>query len=756
MTTGNSRALSSAVRQLPPTPAVAYGSERDRPSFDIDLSAVLRTLWRQRWVVILCALMGVILAGLFGASIRPDFTSTAKVMLDSRETELTTSQAVLSALNPTDEVVESEIELIQSRSIRERVAYLLDLGLIMQARDQSKRHPLAERIEDWVGPINWNAPYELLPETVRNLLEEEEEPDEPISIKDQIDFLGSRISARQLGNTSVIAISATDFDPGFATELANLTASEYLALQVDWKTSATSDANTWLEDRIQELQQEISEKRVQLDRIRSAVGSVDESGSTLLARQQTMVNERLLDARSARIRLQTAVAEFEQKLAEQGPTALVSEIDSVVVSQLRVQVAALQQELAELSSVYGRQHPTYLDVSARLQSALSGIASEAEKELTRLRTELRAAGNEERELESELARYSERDQSLNDERTEISRLESEVASLQEVLDGYQSRYKETNEQASILRPDARIISQASRPDNPDPPSGKLILLVGFTLATALGLVLAYLRDMLDGTLRTGPDAERILNVPMVQAIPTVPKPFRDAPADYASAKPGSAYAESLRAVLLECVAGRRDSETARVLVTSAVAGEGKSSAAASMARLWSGAGLKVALVECDLRRPSLAHILRLGSGPGLVQFLEGNALPSDILRVDPVSDTTVVCAGSITHNSLSLLRSSQFAAFLSYLESNHQLIIIDSPPVVPLPDAQALAEHVDTAVFLCRWGRTKSAVAASGVRMLVRPAGPLVLAALSQVDMDKYKAYDSAYDQTEYSHYYAN
>jgi capsular exopolysaccharide synthesis family protein len=192
------------------------------------------------------------------------------------------------------------------------------------------------------------------------------------------------------------------------------------------------------------------------------------------------------------------------------------------------------------------------------------------------------------------------------------------------------------------------------------------------------------------------------------------------------------------------------------MVTSALAGEGKSSTAATMARMMARAGYKVCLVECDLRRPSLAAALRCSPQFGLLQFLERKAGLAEIIQQDPVTGMNVITAGGNADNSLFLLQSEEFRRLMTYLSTAHQLVIVDAPPVMPISDAQAIAESVDAVLYLCRWGSTPKATSAAGIRMLVRRGGAHVFAALSQVDTKAFAAYEQSYAPQGAGHYYSN
>ncbi len=743
---------------LPQMQSVAPPPETAR-AFEIDMLEVLRGVWRQRWTVVGVTALGTALAVGGSLLMSPVFTSYTSVMLETRRNQVFETQTVLSDLTPTVEVIETEIEMVRSRSIMERVALRLDLPALLAARDQAAEQQSFQeglrRVADlFLSKVMAMAPGELsLPRP--GAQPDAEAPGTPLD--DAVMFLAEKLETRQVGGTSVLDIGFSDTDRGFAARVANLFAEEYLTEQVAWKTQATDSANTWLQTQIAELQTEIGRKRAEYEELRSASGEIDIAGNSLSAQRQILTNERLLETRSERIRLETETASLRRLLAEAGPEQIAARVDSEVMSELRLEVSAAKRRLAELKSVYGTRHPLRLDAEAQLGQALRDVEVEAGRALASRKNALAAVRAEENQLQTALNRDGDAGRALGSQRSEIAALQSEIETMQTLLDGYLTRFNQTAEQHSIIRPDARVISAAVPSRYPSSPSRTTIVMLGFVGAGMLGMILGYLRDSTDRTLRSLGAAERALGVPVLGAIPALPgNARRQSPVDYAMQRPGSAFVESMRNMVVGIGLAQAASAPRSLMVTSALAGEGKSSTAASMARMMARAGYKVCLVECDLRRPRLSTVLRCSPGVGLLQFLEREAGLADIIQQDPVTGMSVITAGGTADNSLFLLQSEEFRRLMTYLTTGHQMVIVDAPPVMPIPDAQAIAELVDSVLYLCRWGATPKATSAAGVRMLVRRGGAHVFAALSQVDTKAFAAYEQSYSPQGADNYYTN
>ncbi len=744
-----------------PQPQPAPAPIEPPRAFEVDLVEVIRGIWRQRRSVLAVTCLGTVAAVAAAMLTTPVYTSYTSVMLETRRNQVFEAQAVLSDLTPTVEVIETEIEMVRSRAIMERVAMRAELPQVLTERERTAEDRPLQLALRWVEDVFLPRVLAMAPEELGRALpglpRDSRTAAEAVTLDDAVLFLADNLQARQVGGTAVLDIGFSDPDRVFAARIANLFADEYLQEQVAWKTQATDSANSWLEAQIAELQREIGRKRAEYERLRSETGELDNGANSLSAQRQILTNERLLQARGERIRLETEVASLRRLLAAAGPEQIASQVESPVMSELRLEVSAAKRRLAELGTIYGSRHPLLLDARAQLEQALRDVEVEAGRALASRENALAAIRSEEAQLQATLSRDSDAGRAMGSQRSSIAALQSEIETMQTLLDGYLTRFNQTAEQHSIIRPDARVISAAVPPRFPSSPSRATVVLIGFVAAGMLGMLLGYLRDATDRTLRSLGAAERTLGVPVLGAIPALPgNARRQAPVDYGVQCPGSAFVEGIRNLVVGIGLAQSATAPRTLLVTSAIAGEGKSSTAATMARLMARAGYKVCLVECDLRRPSLAATLRCSPRTGLLQFLQREAGLGDIIQQDPVTGMSVVTAGGTADNSLFLLQSEEFRRLLGYLSTGHQLVILDAPPVTPISDAQVVADLVDAVLYLCRWGSTPKATSAAGVRMLARRGGAQVFAALSQVDTRAFAAYEQSYAPQGAGNYYTN
>jgi capsular exopolysaccharide synthesis family protein len=240
------------------------------------------------------------------------------------------------------------------------------------------------------------------------------------------------------------------------------------------------------------------------------------------------------------------------------------------------------------------------------------------------------------------------------------------------------------------------------------------------LALALGLVIgvggAVLRETLDTSVKTPQALGEITDAPVLSAVPMDSRAKR-APLIIAGSA-GSVRAEALRQLRTNLQFVNVDQPARAVAVTSAVPGEGKSTTACNLAIVFAEAGKRVVLVDADLRRPKLAEYLGVEGALGLTNVLAGQASLDDALQQWGSSGVFVLPSGSIPPNPSELLGSRNMAALVASLRRGFDMVIIDTPPLLPVTDAALAATIVDGTMLVFRCGKTTATQARSAIDAL--------------------------------------
>lgn len=242
--------------------------------------------------------------------------------------------------------------------------------------------------------------------------------------------------------------------------------------------------------------------------------------------------------------------------------------------------------------------------------------------------------------------------------------------------------------------------------NPTPVEPRPLLNLGLALAVGLlaGVGLAVLREIRDTSVRTSQQLEKSAGVAVIGVIA-----FDD------SAKTSplivDSHAQSVRAEAFRQLRTNLDfvdvdSPARTIVITSSVPEEGKSSTATNLAVIFADAGRKVLLIEGDLRRPRVAQYLGIEGAVGLTNVLAGQVSLDDVLQPWGRGGLTVLPSGSIPPNPSELLGSNAMIQMLQVTAARFDIVLIDTPPLLPVTDAAVLAAHVDGAVLVVKHGTT--------------------------------------------------
>lgn len=249
-----------------------------------------------------------------------------------------------------------------------------------------------------------------------------------------------------------------------------------------------------------------------------------------------------------------------------------------------------------------------------------------------------------------------------------------------------------------------VVERAKLPTAPIAPRKKLMLLMGGFFGLAAGVGLAALREKLDTSVKAPDEISTATSAPVLGLIgfdsATPKRPL------VVHADPHSPNAEAFRQLRTNIRFVNIDSTMRSIIVTSAVANEGKSTVSSNLALALAQAGQRVVLVEADLRKPSIRQYMGIEGAAGLTNVLLGEAQLEDVLQPWGDGMLQVLPGGLIAPNPSELLGSSAMIEVIRRLEEMADLVIFDVPPLLPVTDAAVLGVNTDGAVIVVRSGST--------------------------------------------------
>ncbi len=705
---------------------------------EIDLRHYWRVIHSQRWNIVSLAVVISVVAALVVLAMRPVYQSSATLMIESQQANILSIEEVYGVGTANKEYFLTQFEILKSRELAQKVVENLDI----------RHHPDfdPDQQEPMFG-VDWRSwlPIELD-------LEPASEDDIVAGVVDK--FIAS-LSVSPVRNTQLVKVSFESYDPKLAAAVVNDLASVYIDSHLDAKLEATQKAATWLGERLEGLRVNLEEAEIKLQAYREQEELVDVSGvRTLVSRELDEVTQALVEARGRRAEAESVFTEV-RALSDQSPETLAS-VPAVLahslIQRLKEEEAEAERDVAELSKRYGPLHPKMIAAQSKLRAAVDNINKQVVRVVSGVQKDFQVASRSERALEAQLAKVKEQVRDINRKEFKLRELQRDVQTNRQLYDMFFTRIKETDEASGMEAAHARVVDQGIVPRKPVKPRKTLSVVLAFMSALVMGVLLAFLKDALDNTLKTPADVDERLHVPMLGALPKVSGVTKGSPLLPMVDGSQKVFAESVRTIRTGLLLSGIDTTHHITVVTSSVPGEGKSTLSLNLAAAL-GQMEKTLIIDADMRRPTMAKMCELPPNtPGLSNYIAGTEeLSSCVHRIEKLG-VDVLPAGVIPTNPLELLSSRKFVETLEKLKQHYERIIIDSAPTQAVSDALVLASYADALVYVVKADATPYTVARHGIDRLRHSNAPMTGVVLNQFDASKGQRYGGDYYQ--YGGYY--
>lgn len=747
----DSRSLNEFAPSEPPT------STWEGLSQQIDLKKLFAVFRRRFKLFVAIALTVVVVAIVYTARATPLYLATANVTINTRQSQVVDTQAVLSGLSADSSIVDTEVEILRSRHLTERVVDSLSLENDPEFNADLREPGPIGSVIGGIGSLFGMA----APDPARTRLDAVAAQKQKEAV---IDAVRERLTIRRAGLTYVMNVSFASDDPAKAARIANAFAERYLLEQLETKFEATRQANEWLNVRLGELRAEVQAAEAAVAQYQSANNLLSASGTTLTEQEISAYNQQLATVRTQQAEADARLRTARSQLARGSTGEDVGEaLGSQVVQRLREQRAEVSRRVADLTQRYGARHPDML----RAQRELADIDGQIQAEIQRIVSNLEAQSQVARERTASMAGSLGAARGTlsanNAAAVRLNELQRNAESVRTLYQSFLTRFQETSSSEGLEQSDARIVSRAAIPNAPSSPNVLLNLAMGLVLGLGLGLAAVILAEMLDSGLTTGEDVERTLGLPSLGSVPALASVAtgadRDAPpADYLLKHPLSAFAEAVRSLRTSILYSRTGHSVKVVTVTSALPGEGKTTTTLSLARASAQAGARVLVVDCDLRRRNINRTLGFEPEIGLLDVLNRTAPLEQAVRLDETSGAHVLPLAKNSFTPKDVFGSAAMADLLKDVSARYDVVFLDTAPALAVADTRILAARSDAVVFLARWRKTPQKAILQSLRLLEQGGAHVAGVALTQVDMNAQARYgygDAGYYYADYKKYYA-
>jgi capsular exopolysaccharide synthesis family protein len=307
-----------------------------------------------------------------------------------------------------------------------------------------------------------------------------------------------------------------------------------------------------------------------------------------------------------------------------------------------------------------------------------------------------------------------------------------------------SRYRQQSVESRIETRPVQVVNRAEPAVRPVKPNLKLNLALSMVVGLVLGLSLAFFIEYLDTSIKTMDDVERFLGISVLAVIPKGAKFL-------SIDDPNSRFAEGYRILCAKLNLTGARSTARSITVLSGGPGEGKSTTTFNLAWVCAQSGMKVLLIDGDIRRPNVQNALQIENTLGLGEYLAGQASLDELIQSTSIPNLEVLTAGSLGPEDLGGFSRSRFASLLETCRPNYDVILVDSPPVLGISDASVISQEVDVTLLLIQHRRYPRNVSQRAKRVIEDVGGKLFGVILNNVNI---KTDDNYYYYAGYSTQY--
>jgi capsular exopolysaccharide synthesis family protein len=683
-------------------------------------------------IVLLTALVGAV-AALLVSSLTPVYRATATLFIEPGKTKIVSIEEVYSGISANREHIQTQAEIMKSHELTAKLVRRMKLAS-HPALDPRQKPPSSTAGFNWKEyvPAGW--------------IPEEPPISEEAATHAAIEAVASGLEVQLVRNSQLIRLSFESPDRVFAATAANSFADLYIENDLEARMQMTQKAAAWLTERLKSLRGNLEAAERALQEFRDRERIVDSKGVALGAsRQMEDMTSSLVAARQKVVELENSYNQVQAVLKGRSRAKLDS-VPAVLRNATVVRVKELENEasrrVTELSGRYGAEHPRIIAAQTDLHTARENTRRAVDTVVASITREYEVAKATERTLTETLNQSKTEILDINRKEFQLASLEREVQTNRQLYDMFFSRFKETSAIDHLQSTIARVIDPAVVPSVPVRPQKTRIILTALAFGLFLGVVLAFLLEYLDNTVRTSNEVESKLGAPLLGILPWIENKdakFELQRAFFEDMPP--TFVEAVRTLRTSVLMSALDSANKTILVTSSVPEEGKTSVAINLALAL--AQLKrTCLIDADMRRPQIARILEVDpDAPGLSQLMAGTEPAQKCIHRFRDSGLHFIPSGPVPSNPLELLSSRRFGEMLRKLEESFDVLVLDSPPVQLVSDAVVLAGIANSLVFVVRADTTPHQVARGAMDILKKGKTRLLGVVLNQLDWDKAERY---------------
>ena len=564
----------------------------------------------------------------------------------------------------------------------------------------------------------------------------------PPTLDDRIGGFLKNLTVTPGSRSRVLTIDYVDRDPALAAAAVNTLIETFQKSQIDARAGDLSRTSGWLSRRAEELRQRWTQAEAKAGTYRANNGlagaGARQADQPLIAQQ---IDHAANDLATAQAELAAASArQATIRAAGSGERAGLDQItQSASLAGLNAQLGELEVREAQLRAQYGDRHPAVLAIHRQLAAAQGSIAREMSRAVHAIDSDVASHRAAVDSLTANLASLRASAAAQSGSQVSLTTLENEASDARATYEAFLTRAKQLDERTELLQPQVQFAAHAPVPGSPSSPKTQRMLAGGIVMGLLAGIGAALGREYFSRGFANVSRVGTELSLPMLTAVPALPQGHDgEEVARYTSNNPYSAAAESVRSLAFHLqLAARNGTAPRSLVVTSATGSEGKTTLSIWLAHALASAGQRVLLIDSDHRRGTIAERLGGDDRTGFADVMTGEANFERAIQRDPIGGFAFIAGGRPTPRVFGERETTRLRAALQAFQSDYDMVIIDTPPLMALTEGLLYAQLCDATVIVCRWNSTARQAVVTSVERLNRAGARMMGVVLSMVDTSR-------------------
>lgn len=688
---------------------------------ELDLRSILSAFRRNLlWVALI--IFGALLAGaLFTVLVVPQYVATSRVLVELESEQIIEGTDTLptAAYQDADRFLQTQIDIIRSRSLARRVV---------------EQENLADS-EEFFAAQGYDLPSEEdLPETAnaqRALPEFREES--------AIDILQENLFVTLPLDSRIISIAFQSADADLAATISNAMSESYIASNLSRKFDSSAYARDYLAQQLADARAKLEQSERDLNQYSRAAGLIRVSGQGQNADQETTLSitndalQQINEAASVATARRIAAQQTWQSIARQPLMEVPQVLQNNAVQLLLADKSEAEAALAEERSRHLDEHPNVQALAARVSEIDQQIESVAESIKSSVELQYEAAVEQENVIAGQVDSLRSAALDEQDRGVQYNVLKRVAETDRALYNTLLTRFNELNATAGASSNNVSLVDIAETPREPSYPNPLINMIVALLGGLVLASGFVFIREHFDDVIRSPDDVERKLGLMLLGLIP---KTIEDDPQEELE-DPKSPMSEAYRSLLTNMRYGSANGLPETIAVTSSQPGEGKTTTSHELAKGIAELGRKTLLIDADLRRPTLHKKTGETEREGFTTVLAGENRFEDTVFPSGQPHLSYMTALPIPPNPAALFVSDRFENLLTEMRGKYDCIIFDAPPVLGLADATTLAAHVDAVLMVVDSSSASRGAIKASLRRLSLVKTKLMGAILTKFDARK-------------------